>query len=193
MLMLQFTRIKRTQSSSIDLKPLARKAVMAIGALAFAGLAANAQAASYGSHNMAENQSPQAQQICETVMGLQSGDDRYESCVSSVADLEMNANRSQAVVRARNACFAQGLKAGSAELGDCLLQADDAKPAADAAMAPTTVNLMVADLPRFSADNAYPRERQACARLGFDPAFSAFSSCVASLQTVVHKDDIPEG
>ena len=191
--MLQFMQTIRTQSGLFDLKPLARKATMAIEALAFAGFAATAQAASYDSRNMAENQTTQAQQICETVIGLHSGDDRYEGCVSSVTDSAMTANRSQAVVRARNACFAQGLKVGSGELGDCLLKADDAQPGPDAAAAPTTVDLMTADLPRLSAENAYPRERQACARLGFDPAFGAFASCVTSLQTELHKNDIPGG
>ena len=190
--MLQFIKTTRAQSGSFDFKPFARKAAMVIGILAYAGFAANAQATSVGPENMNQGQLTQAHQICETVIGLHSGDDRFDGCISSVADSAMNASRGQAVLRARNACFAQGLKVGSSELADCLLQASDAKPAPGIAIT-TSVNLMAADLPRLSADNAYPRERQACARLGFDPAFGAFASCVTSLQTALHKNDTPEG
>jgi hypothetical protein len=191
--MLQLIEIIHTQAGSFDFKPIARKVSMAIGIIAFAGFAANAQAASVGSENMDQGQLTQAHQICETVIGLHSGDVRYESCVSSVADSAMAANRNQAILRARNACFAEGLKAGSSELADCLLQASDAKSAPSTATMPISVNPMAADLPRLSADNAYPRERQACARLGFDPVSGAFASCVTGLQTALHKNDTPEG
>jgi hypothetical protein len=42
-----------------------------------------------------------------------------------------------------------------------------------------------------SFDAVHYREQQACARLGFDPAFGAFSNCVANLQANVERLDFP--
>jgi hypothetical protein len=43
-----------------------------------------------------------------------------------------------------------------------------------------------------SFDAVLRKEQQACARVGLDPAFAAFESCVADLQDALQRIDLPE-
>jgi hypothetical protein len=142
-----------------------------------------------------------AGQICQTVIRLQPGENHFNGCVSSLADSVESISRSQAVVRARTACFAQHLKPGSADLSLCLLRAADTKPDSDAVDLPTIVSAEkgITDDAQSSgtyfAAQSHPgfrREQQACALVGFDPAFGAFANCVANLQSTLRAGDTPD-
>jgi len=167
-----------------------------IGAIAIAGMGTPAQASGK------TGAEPLAQQICQTVIRVQPGEYHFDGCVSSLAASVDSASRDRAVAQARNDCFVQGLKPGSADLGLCLLRAGDATPGPSAIELPdaTRVTTAITDDPRsskpyssISSDAAFHREQQACALLGFDPAFGAFASCVTDLQNTLRPIVLPEG
>ena len=104
------------------------------------------------------------------------------------------------MVRARNNCFAQGLKPGSSDLSLCLLQAADTAPRADDTDQLGQLNMATGKnedqaSSRYalstSFNTVFEREQQACARLGFDPAFGAFAKCVADLQGTMQRIEMP--
>ncbi len=163
-----------------------------IGAIAIAGLIVPAQAS--GKTGIEQF----AGQICQSVIRVQPGESEFEGCVSSLANSMESVSRNRAVAQARDACFAQRLTPGSAVLNLCLLRAADTK------LDPATIELPdiasatagIADDPQFTKsyfavtpDAKFRREQQACARLGFDPAFGAFANCVADLQSTLQGID----
>ena len=166
-------------------------AVALIGAMAIASMIAPAQAADLtGSEQLVH-------QICQTVIRVQPGESEFDGCVSSLADSVESASRGRAVAQARDVCFEQGLKPGSADLSLCLLRAADTMPGPGTVDLPGTASVATADDPRsansyfaVSPDTKFRREQQACARLGFDPAFAAFANCVANLQSTLQAIDM---
>jgi hypothetical protein len=173
-----------------------RAAVALFGAIAIASMAAPVEASGKpGAEQFAG-------QICQSIIRVQPGESQFDGCVSSLTDSLESARGERAVVQARHACFAQGLRSGSADLSLCLLRAADTKPGPGAielpAIASVTVGIM--DDPQssksyfaVSPDTKFRRDQQACARLGFDPAFGAFANCVADLQGMLQAIDAPEG
>jgi hypothetical protein len=142
-----------------------------------------------------------AQQICQLVIGVQPGESQFEGCTSSLSDSLESISRGRAVAQARNGCFAQGLKPGSADLSLCLLRAADTTPDPAAVKLPDIASMTagVAADPQSSKSyfavtqgTKFHREQQACAMLGFDPAFGAFANCVADLQSTLQTIDMPE-
>jgi hypothetical protein len=197
--MRHLTRNIRTsaKSNASDRTPLLNAAAI-VGVLVLATIAARADAASDNPGNLHSDQFAQARATCETVIRVQPGDEHFRGCVSSLVGSLENVSREHAVVRARNNCFAQGLKPGSSDLAVCLLQAADATPSSDMMNATVQVSRLI-DIGEgptsagsdFSASfhTVLQREQQACARLGFDPAFGAFANCVADLQDVLQRTD----
>jgi hypothetical protein len=202
--MLHLTRFIRTRPAFTpsDSTLLWRKAaVTTIGALALACLAVPSHAASDGHRDPTSDQVVQAQQICEAVIHIRFGDGHFDGCVSSLADSLQSATRYHAVENARNACFARGFRPNSPDLSLCLLQAAVTNPGSYV-VAPTMSPRSMASEglgPDFSGpdfpaslDVVLRREQQACARVGFDPAFAAFETCVADLQVALQRIDLRE-
>lgn len=165
------------------------------GTIAVAGLVAPAHAS--GKTGAEES----AQQICQMVIGVRPGEYHFNDCVSSLSDSLESARLARAVAKARNACFAKGLEVGSAALSSCLLQSENAKPAAFADQ-PGSTSLVVgltSDLQtsepyaRASFDTVLRRERQACALTGFDPVSSGFADCVSNLQSTLQAINFTSG
>jgi hypothetical protein len=185
--MLQFVSAFRARSRLVRFDPLQRKATGAmIGAVAFAAIAAHAQAGA------PVNSTPsQSGYICEAVIGVEPKDTHFAGCVASLnASLQDN-DRDEAVARAQSDCFRQGLKPRSADLSLCLLKADDTTSGAGADRLPNESGMAASGMEhpeiagsytRASFDAVLHREREACARLGIDPNSGAFVSCVSSLQ-----------
>jgi hypothetical protein len=185
----------RTKSASFGALSLRSKAAI-VGVLILTGFTANAQAMSNMSDNPTSGQLARARQICESVIRVRPGEEHFTGCVSSLTGSLQNVSRVHAVVQARNACFAEGLKPDSTDLSLCLLQADDARPAAEAASPPGMANTTEIEMKQSSEadvstsfDAVFHREQQACAQLGLDAAFGTFDSCVASLQGTLQRID----
>jgi hypothetical protein len=201
--MLQLTHFARRRANSHSFNPIPRwrdRALTAIGALALAGLAVPSQAASDGHRNPTSDQVVQARQICESVIHVRLGDEHFNGCVSSLADSLQSATRYHVVENGRNACFAQGLRPNSPDLSLCLLQADET-PGSYIVVPNNSPRSMASErLGPNSSESRFPasfdavlrKEQQACARVGFDPAFAAFESCVANLQGALQRIDLPE-
>ncbi|HEY1631421.1 MAG TPA: hypothetical protein VGF56_08895 [Rhizomicrobium sp.] len=143
-----------------------------------------------------------AQQICRSVIGVHPGESHFDGCTSSLSDSLESISRGRVVAQARNACFAQGLKPGSADLSLCLLQAADTTPDPAAVKLPDIASMTagIAADPQstksyfaVTPSTKFHREQQACAMLGFDPAFGAFANCVADLQGTLQAIDASEG
>lgn len=167
-----------------------------MGILVLASFVARAHGAPKVHDTPAVDQLAQAQEICEIVVRVQPDDEHFDGCVTSLEGSLERASREHTVVHARNECVAQGLKPGSSDLALCLLRAADATPGATDP--PNQPNLMTGGRNErapssidssASPDNAMQREQQACAELGFDPAFGAFENCVADLQSTLQRID----
>ena len=184
----------RFAPAGFDVKSLRRKStVTAIAVLAFAAIAAHAQAASGAPINSASNQS---RQICQAVIGVRPTDTHFEGCVASLNASLQDVARDEAISRAQSDCFRQGLKPRSADLSLCLLKADDANTGADTDVAPHEPDAggmkdpeAVGSYTAASFDVVFHREREACARLGIDPNSGAFAGCVSSLQDQLQRLD----
>jgi hypothetical protein len=154
-------------------------------------------ASSDTAHDRSANQIAYARDLCTGVIGFYPGEEHFNGCVSSLADSIQNANRGHAIVQARTQCFAQGFNPGSSDLALCLLRADNANPVAGAWTPPDDLNGIdnKDDRAMFAFTSSLgtisDREQQACARLGFDPAFGDFAICIANLQSVVQNVDVP--
>jgi hypothetical protein len=188
----------RSELARFDPRPLQRKAAAAaIGALAFATIAARAQAEPVVLVNSASSQS---RHICQAVIGVQPSDYHFAGCVASLNAALQDTVHDEAVARAQSDCFKQGLKPRSADLSLCLLRADDAAPGAgtdgssnELEMAASGVAYpgVVGSYTSASFDAVLHREREACARLGIDPNSGAFVGCVSSLQGQLQSIDFP--
>jgi hypothetical protein len=188
------TRILRTRSQYTALgQSTFHASALIVGAILMAGTAAQAQSVYGNANDPAMGEIAEARQVCETVVRVRPGGALFNSCVSSLEGSLQDARRDRAVMQARNDCFARGLRPGSAELNLCLLQAaDSSSPNKQSAM---TGASEYAGVPRSyipnSFDAVFQREEEACARLGFDPAFAPFSNCVAKLQATQQPADLP--
>lgn len=199
--MRHLTRTFRTgaKSSASNRAPLLNAAAI-VSVLGLATIAPRADAAPDSHGNLPLDQLALAQETCETVVRVQPDDEHFDGCVSSLMGSLERASRERAVVHARNNCFAQGLQPGSSDLGLCLLQAANAAPRPDATDQPGQLNTATGKREdqassRYglstSFDTVFEREQQACARLGFDPAFGGFSNCVADLQGTIQRIEMP--
>lgn len=169
-------------------------AVAIVGVVLMGGTAAGTEGINGNANDPARGEIAQARQVCETVVRVRPGEAHFDACVSSLTDSLNDARRDRAVMRARNDCFARGLGPNSPDLNLCLLQAANARsPNAQNAMAGARQD---AEAPESyvptSFDAVFHREQQACVRLGFDPAFGAFSNCVANLQAKLQRLDSPD-
>jgi hypothetical protein len=196
--MFHSSRTVRTAANSklSNVSPL-RNRTNILTALMLAGSINAAVASSDNAHNRSADQIAYARDLCSGVIGFHPGEGHFNGCVSSLADSIQSASREHVVIQARSRCFAQGLKPGSANLALCLLQAANANPV-PGAWTPDLHAIDNMDNRTMSAQDSTPspgtisdREQQACARLGFDPAFGDFASCVADLQSVVQNVDMP--
>jgi hypothetical protein len=144
-------------------------------------------------NDQALDQIPQARQICQGIIQVQPGEDRFNGCTSSLSDSVRHATTTRAVAAARDACF-QELHRPRTDLNLCVLRAADAKvaPGNDMVQLPPNgfdaANGAPDDLDSsrsfyaVSNDTKFRRERRACAVIGLDPALGAFSHCVSDLQ-----------
>jgi hypothetical protein len=198
--MFHSSRTARTAANSElpNTSPLGNKTNILTALMLMSSINAG-MAASDIPHSRPADQIAYVRDLCSEVIGFQPGEEHFKGCVSSLVDSLRNASHEHATVQARSQCFAQRLNPGSSDLALCLLQAANAHPASGAWTAPDDLNAIDnKDDRATSAQDFTPllgsisdREQQACARLGFDPAFGDFANCVAKLQSAVQNIDMP--
>lgn len=168
--------------------PLNRAALLT--ALVLLGGARPGSADSGGPNIPRPAQIAQARTLCSEIVGVRPGDNHFSGCVASLAASLHSARQEHAIIEARSACFAQGLRPGGTELSLCLLNASAAHALTEDTESGNDQADGASALPT-SLGNISDRERQACARTGFDPAFGAFANCIADLQSALQNTDMP--
>ena len=151
----------------------------ALAALASTCLAFCAQAMTNHSVGPDPEQSVHVAQACQTVVRLRRGEPQYDACVASLSDSLHSVSRDRAVRELREGCLEKGLLSGSADLAECVLQLSG--------QTPTSSTSYFWASPR----EVSRREQMSCARLGFDPASRAFTSCVLNLAAALKSIDAP--
>jgi hypothetical protein len=188
----QFAPARSAGSSWLRQKGLVACAVAALAALALVGASA---AAPYNPDNLPNGQVAGIGEICHSVMGIMPNTEQYQSCLESLTDSASRLDQGYAMSRARVACLSQGLRPGETNFSECELRVSEAaaRPAGDwpgadsRSAAPTRIK----SYSYASPAEVFRRERYSCARLGYDPADAAFSSCVAALQASMFEADNP--
>jgi hypothetical protein len=128
--------------------------------------------------------------VCAGTLGLDPGEKHYAACVQSLSGSLANLQAGQGIAAARRACAARGLTPGAAAFDECELRLADAAPASapvsDAAPAGGGRSYF-----ESSRAEAWRRDELACARLGFDPAGTAFQACVSDLRGALARASMP--
>jgi hypothetical protein len=153
-------------------------------------LAALACLAAPPSARAAPGRDGQVGRICAGTLGLDPGEKHYAACVQSLSGSLANLRAGQGMADARRACAARGLRPGAADFDECELRLAEAGPAAaPASDGPPTVGAR--SYFESSRAEAWRRDQLACARLGFDPAGTAFQSCVSDLRGALARASMP--
>ena len=128
--------------------------------------------------------------VCATTLGLDPGEKHYAACVQSLSGSLADLRADQGMAVARRACLARGMTPGAADFNECELREADAAPPAQvvADSAPPAGGRSYFETSR---QEAWRRDEMACARLGFDPAGSAFQSCTADLRGALARASMP--
>jgi hypothetical protein len=167
-----------------------------MGAAAVFSASACAASPIYNPSELPADQLGQVADICQSVIGLQPGEEHFVRCLESLSASARGVEQGQAMQRAERDCLAERQPAGSPALAECVLQNSERAKASD-------------PVPQFSRIDAtrpvgrtksyfytspretFHREQLACARLGLDPAQAAFGSCVAGLEAGLSAADDP--
>jgi hypothetical protein len=132
----------------------------------------------------------QVAQVCTGVVGLAPGEKHFAACEQSLADSLHGPREGQGTALARRHCLGQGYRPGTAGLAECEL----ASAPADAPRGPDyDVPVPGGSRSYFlvSRDTAFRRDELACAKLGFDPAQSAFADCASDLRGALARASDP--
>jgi hypothetical protein len=184
--------------ASASMEPRGAIAVL-VCAVASLSIADCATAGPFNPAGIPSGQVTRVGQICQSVMGIEPGEEHYYACVSSLSDSVKGLDQSDAMQRAHSACAERGLEPDSPGFAECVLRTSDAAALSGANLSDSGTAQAVSTTDRRSSKSyfytsprdVFHREQLACARLGFDPAYSAFDSCVASLGSALFDADNP--
>ncbi|HLZ73426.1 hypothetical protein [Phenylobacterium sp.] len=170
------------------------RAVLRLASLClFVSLVASAavQAEPYNPAHLPPQRLDQVGAICRTVIGVRPGFTLYDNCVEALSQSAAGLDRAGALQAARSACLARGETQGP-KLAECeLAEAGATRVAAGAAIDASEPRAPAKSWFYASGREMRRREEQACARLGYEPARGAFSSCVAGLDAALYAADHP--
>jgi hypothetical protein len=132
----------------------------------------------------------QVDQICTSVVGLAPGEKHFAACEQSLADSLRGLREAQGAALTRRDCRDQGYRPGTAGLAECELASAPAnRPRGADLNAPVPGGSRSYFL--VSRDTAFRRDELACAKLGFDPAQSAFTACASDLRGALARASAP--
>jgi hypothetical protein len=132
----------------------------------------------------------QVAQVCASVVGLAPGEKHFAACEQSLADSLHGLREGQGTALARRGCLEQGYRPGTPGLAECEL----AGAPADAPRGPDYDGPVPGGSRSYflvSRDTAFRRDELACAKLGFDPAQSAFADCASELRGALARASDP--
>jgi hypothetical protein len=157
----------------------------AVAVLACAGVAGCAMAAPYNPSRLPAAELGQVREICRTTLGIPAGFGLSTSCVEGLSRSMAALDQSRGLAGARERCMGKGLQAGDPGLGECELSAAFVRSAATPATA--TANPARPSGSYFNAARGEIRRREqlACARLGLDPTYPSFATCMVRLDSAL--------
>jgi len=128
--------------------------------------------------------------LCQSVVGLAPGEKHFAACEQSLADSLRGLREGEGTGLARQECLGRGYRANTPGLAECELSAAPAAeprgPAFDAPIPGGSRSYFL-----VSRDTAFQRDQLACAKLGFDPAQSAFADCASELRGALARASEP--
>ncbi len=184
--------------------------------MAFASLAGSAAAAPYNPDHLETGQAVRVGEICKTIMGLspdeppiwgdaiigdphlERGASHYQGCVTVLSDSVQSLATLDMAARADADCRAKGETPNTAGLAECALQLEESGSPSATKSGAALVAALGAEKPRskpvgsmFFASPAETlrREKFACAALGLEPPYGAFSNCVKDLEDTFYAID----
>ena len=171
-----------------------------VGVLASVALAGDSTAGPFNPDRLAPDQILRVGQICTSVIGVQPGEEHYDSCVASLSTSVRRRTRARALQSARSDCGAKGLTPDTPGMAECVLRSSaSGQRSASSATQGSAIDPSGGRpeaVPAKSYFAASPgemldRERLSCAELGLDPTTSAFASCVSDLRSALFAADNP--
>jgi hypothetical protein len=159
--------------------------------LACAGAAGCATAAPYNPSGLPAAELGQVREICRTTLGIPAGFGLSASCVEGLSRSAASLDQSRSLATARGRCLDQGLRPGEAGLGECeLTSAASYAPPSSAATgqardSAATPHSAAGSYFNASSGEIRRREQLACARLGLDPIYPSFATCVVRLDSAL--------
>lgn len=120
------------------------------------------------------------QDICRSTIGVDASDVHFDVCVDELASILQAEQRSQVLARANAECMVANSKDDS-QRALCVLQHD--QPAASSEPKKSYYSV--------SNDEIHRRIEASCAKLGLNPAYVAFDTCVSSIQAGFASADMP--
>jgi len=159
-------------------------------ALGMAGAIASLMLASPMPASASPDGGARVDQVCAGVVGLAPGEKHFAACEQSLADSLRSLREGQGTALARRHCLDRGYRPGTAGLAECELASTPADPPRGPDYnAPTPGGSRSYFL--VSRETAFRRDQLACAKLGFDPAQSAFADCASDLRGALARASDP--
>jgi len=187
-------------------------------AMACASIAGAAAAAPYNPDHLETGEAVRVGEICKNVMGLspdeppiwgdaiigdphlERGASHYQGCVTVLSDSLQSLETLDLAARADADCRSKGELPNSPGLAECALQSEETtspsttKSAEALAVTPVAESLRskpVGSMFFASPGETLRREKFACAALGLEPPYGAFSNCVKDLEDTFYAIDNP--
>ena len=161
-----------------------------LGAAGLAAMVAGLALASPHSASARSDGAGAVSQICAEVVGLAPNEKHFAACVQSLSDSLGSLREGEGTGLARRDCLGRGYRPDTPGLAECELAATPAGPphgpTFDAPVPGGARSYFV-----VSRETAFRRDQLACARLGFDPAQSAFADCASELRGALARASDP--
>lgn len=155
------------------------------------------------SETITPQQTAAIQATCTRIMRLRQGEAEFDGCVSDLSNTVAWEISNARAAHAYGDCAALGLKRKSLEFSRCVLDRENAPPAAEPPASQAAAPLNVADVKPADADpDGYfragfalrrRREQFACAQMGLEPGSTPFVDCVDGLEIDLFNIANPHG
>ena len=186
--------------------------------IALVSLAGAASAAPYNPDHLESSQAARVGAICQNVMGLspdeppiwgdaiigdphlERGASHYQACVTVLSDSLQTRRSVDLAAEADADCRAKGNLPDSPGLAECALRSEEARspsaPTSNMQLEATPVDERLRSKPAgsmfvASSGETTRREKFACAALGLEPPYGAFSNCVKDFEDTFYAIDNP--
>lgn len=161
------------------------------GFFSAASVAACASPAPFNPSNLPAAELSHVREICRSTLGVPAGFGLSTNCVEGLSRSAASFDQSRGLATARGGCLGLGLQPGDAALAECELTkaaANVSPPSANIGQArdgAATSGRPAASYFYASSAEIRRREQLACARLGLDPIYPSFRTCVVRLDSAL--------